>query len=147
MRRQLFPSPRSSVPVRSAFSCSSATAFVEGSPFSSSWSNTAFFGRSSACKIARFWAYRHEGRYLEEPSDRPDTSAWRAGCTDGLEGHIRLAEAAFVGLEDGSGDGEGLRVILARVGVGEAGLATAFAVRCFGVRGAGDKIATKTRGS
>lgn len=66
IRRQLFPSPRSSVPVRSAFSCSSATVFAEGSPFSSSWSNTAVFGWSSACKIARFWAYRHEGGYLEE---------------------------------------------------------------------------------
>ena len=54
MRRQLFPSPRFSVPVRSAFSCSSATVFAEGSPFSSSRSITAVFGRSSACKIARF---------------------------------------------------------------------------------------------
>ena len=60
-----------------------------------------------------------------------------------------MAEVTFVGVIDGGRDGEVLLITLDRVGVGEAGLATAFAlvVSFFGVRGAGDTISTNTRGS
>lgn len=58
-----------------------------------------------------------------------------------------MDEATFVGVLDGSGDGEVLLITLDRVGVGEPGLAMGFVVGCFGVRGAGDTISTNTRGS
>jgi hypothetical protein len=73
-------------------------------------------------------------------------SAWRAGCTNGLGERLRLIVAALVRVGDGGDDGEDPRITLGRVGVGEAGLEMVFAVRCFGVRRAGDKISTTTRG-